>query len=395
MSVINKLLSEMDKRESVEHGKYVPPVKKSRLNLILGILVAVIALLVVMITVYKYQDLEQQVKAKLLVAQEIAQQKQEKQAPRTQENTLSNKAQPLNEELATTNTNIKEDNNTSVKEEINNKVNEGGEPLTKSASAKEPQIISLVNSNSARAIKEDASDKQKLESTNKVEEIVFDNSANIEYLPVEDFTQEKAKSMKISSSKLTLAQELAIYHKDVNAAIAQGNKKGAVASLKSILSRKPSDIKARERLASIYYGEGNIVEVAKVLNKGIELTPHHYDYRLYLARAYASASQNELAIKVLRQANPPINGNVDYYATLATLARNSGDFASAEYAYQKLSTLKTSEGRWYMGLGIVLEQQKKKDKALAAYKKALGLYLSSSSSKFVKQRIKVLGSSDE
>ena len=132
-----------------------------------------------------------------------------------------------------------------------------------------------------------------------------------------------------------------------------------------------------------------------MLNKGIELTPHHYDYRLYLARAYASASQNELAIKVLRQANPPINGNVDYYATLATLARNSGDFASAEYAYQKLSTLKTSEGRWYMGLGIVLEQQKKKDKALAAYKKALGLYLSSSSSKFVKQRIKVLGSSDE
>lgn len=206
-------------------------------------------------------------------------------------------------------------------------------------------------------------------------------------------TRKPTSFIKVTKKNLSIDEQATLYRRDAERAISRGDTKGAIESYRQVLTVKPTDSKARERLSGLLFGSGNVLEAVKVLEQGIRLAPAHYDYRLYLARIYAGAGRSAEAIKVLSQATPPVNGNVDYYATLASLARDSGDYVVAEQAYRKLALAETRDGKWYLGLAIVQEKQGRTKEALPAYRNAGQLYLSKTSRDFVQKRIRVLEAS--
>ena len=379
MSVIQKMLTEVDKRDKKEHGVYVTPNKKqSKLKLVLLAVFLVLFCVVLVGATIKFLP-------KFLHEEEINNSESLIQIANSQ----AEEVKP--QEIKAQEVSVNENKNLEVSQVENKVTNEEKANESKNlASTVEDKKSEVINKEETVLNHQETQKNktQEVKNTNTQEnnqdEIVFDESENIEYMDNESSSNEveptpivnnTAPTLSIKKRKLTKEEEIAFERKAVNRAIAVGDKDGAIKSLRSILSKNPADI-----------------EAIRVLSRGIELSPNHYDYRLFLARIYVYQNNYARAIDVLMKGNPPVNSNVDYYATLATLTRNVRDYKNAEYAYRKLSTLPGNDGKWYMGLGIVLEQQDKKTEALKAYKNASRLYLSASSKKFVNDRIKLLGS---
>ncbi|WP_019000677.1 tetratricopeptide repeat protein [Succinimonas amylolytica] len=224
-------------------------------------------------------------------------------------------------------------------------------------------------------------------------EIIIDDNAPENFVIVEEprVQARNSPSMRVKQKKLTPKEEADLLRKEAENSLLRGDNTGAIKSYEVLLKKNPGDSRTREKLASLYYGKGRSLDAIKTLDRGIILDPAHYDYRLYLARIYSAQGQDSQAIKVLRQGNPPARGNMDYYATLAGLARKNNDYPEAIRAYQKLASAEKQDGKWYLGLAISLEETGKVREALDAYRKASALYLSAQSRSFAEQRIGVLG----
>ncbi len=413
MSVIHKVLNELDKREnSTDHATYVPPAKNSSKTIVLAVVMgAMFIALVVVIALYIMH------KQTLLAAPDVSTTPRPQVTPSvatptpapvvtqtpTEVTPANNEvvakvtapAVPASDPAVATSTTVATvpANEAVTQTEIkpSEPVKEAQPQTTQTAS-----VASLAKPTPAEPKKEVAPVQNEPVADSEPEEEIANLDGNQDYYeePVyeEPAPVVKPKILKVKKTKVSGKEDIELDRRRANNALATGNIQGAIEAYKILLSKAPTDTKAREKLASLYFGSNHYYEAIKVLNKGIELTPQHYDYRLYLARIYSSQNQKPLAIKVLSMANPPAIGNMDYYATMAALARDINDNVTAEKAYRKLSSTTTKDGKWLMGLGIVLEKQGKPQQALSAYRQASNLYLTVASQKFVHDRIQVLES---
>jgi MSHA biogenesis protein MshN len=105
-----------------------------------------------------------------------------------------------------------------------------------------------------------------------------------------------------------------------------------------------------------------------------------------------SNNHNLEAIKVLRaQPVPAIDQDLEYYALLAALLQETGQFAAAAQAYAGLLKLRPETAIWWFGLGVSMDQTGDFDQARNAYRKALALPgLSADVQKYVQSRLQVL-----
>lgn len=378
MSVINNVLNELDKRDaSSTHGKYQAKARKGLWQIILIIAVALMFVLLCFIVIYRFVYVDSNNISNIQIESTV-------KAP------VKNVDNTANEEK---NNDVAESNVNNAKDlEVKGTIKEQA-TVTVDKNIQEQYDSSVNNAkNNTQNVLDLNIENEKIKS------IAKDESPNDDYAEEQFFIEElpnpeptiKQSYIKVTEKKFTGQQEIEYERKQANTAMAKGNPSGAIDAYSSILAKNPRDYNAREKLAALYYGKDKTLDAIKVLDRGIELSPEHYDYRLYLARIYSSINQNSQAVKVLALGNPPVEKNVDYYATLATLARNNGDNTIAEQAYRKLSTISGKQGKWYMGLGLVLEEQKKFNEAKIAYLKSKNLYLSTASKNFVEQRIKYL-----
>lgn len=386
MSVINKVLNELDKRESSSrYGKYKAPEKNSRVSLLL--IVTTICMFAVAGGIFAYRYAWLANKDKEVAKNYPISENQDKSinansADISQNTSLENTNQQVADNLAIEQNKLK----TAVIEENKPKENIISSQVAKVDDGK----ISEVSIN--KDIKKE-NQKEKITPDADNQDAYAEENFYVEEVPLEETIQESKKSyIKVTEKKLTGKEEIALERKQAIIALSKGDKASAIEAYRSILAKSPRDVNAREKLASLYYASNQTIEAVKVLDRGLELTPEHYDYRLYLSRIYASENQNSQAVKVLVMGNPPVKQNVDYYATLATLARNIGDNSTAESAYRRLTSVSGKDGKWFMGLGLVLEKQNKFLEARNAYQKANSLYLSVASKNFVAQRLKRLES---
>ncbi|MGN1394752.1 MAG: tetratricopeptide repeat protein [Succinivibrionaceae bacterium] len=365
MSVINKTLTELNKRNSSNvYGKYTPTNSRS-----INMKIVFLCLVILILVVYNVW---------LFYVKTFDENKEINNKEQVSKNIVATK--PLKQEII----------NISHASNVSN--------VTSSIVDKEEKVVENVISNKEKEInvKEDIklNVKNNLprvennintydEQVDKALDINFEKNIN-EY--------EKPSKIKVVAKKLSKEEIIELNFRKANSALVKGDKKEALQSLEDILKIEPNNIKAREKLASVYYGINNYTKAIELLDKGIRIQPNHYDYRLYLARIYSEIGDYQKAIKVLSLVNPPVASNVDYYAMLGNLARESNDFDTAVKAYRKLSTINTKEGRWYLGLAIVLEKKGNNTEALENYKRATNLYLSSASMQFANKRIKYLES---
>lgn len=424
MSVINKALKELNKRNSGdEYGKYVPPEKSAfSFNKIALISLAVMGIAVLGAAgYYAYKMGEQSKQSGTKVQAETTKASQQASAEKQESDSGKDKKdsdismvaeQPAessvisekNEEdestqdnelivLAETEPSISENSVSSGETEdvpyldVNKK---SERKLVKNNTRNTDSVKKSVKTHSSTEAVNDSVIKPQAGAV--VDSYVYDaDNYVIEEQPViSEKSRSKPSSLKVSKSNMSPADQKAMYRSQALNYLGKGDSRKAVEAYKNVLAVDPRDIEAREKLAGLYYGQDNHAEAIRVLDRGIALTPTHYDYRLFLSRIYKAHGDNAKALKVLEKANPPVAGNIDYYATMASIARESGDYVAASKAYTALASTNTSDGKWYLGLGISEEKQGRHRQALEAYRKASTLYLSQSSRKFVEGRIKFL-----
>ncbi|MCG9739728.1 tetratricopeptide repeat protein [Shewanella insulae] len=149
---------------------------------------------------------------------------------------------------------------------------------------------------------------------------------------------------------------------------------------------------ARQHLAALYYGQGQLGEAKTVLEQGLALYPQEIDYALMLARVLEAQGDSQGALAVLGKIPDDHLLAKQKWVLQSHLAQQASEFSLAEESYRRLARVEPTQAKWWMGLAYALDSQQKYTSAKQAYGQALGLPgLSQQASDFVQQRLAQLG----
>ncbi len=368
MSVINKMLNDLDKRKQTEQsGVYVAPeTKTGRVPLVAACVVSAVLTAAVGVGTWYFAknsdanvaDSQPAKKAEVALREDEV----KKEQPVASEKTIGTPADdPAQSQSKPA-------------------------PIMKKATAIEAQ---------EQDVKEPSAVAKTPEELKELEDYVYgpDEPKSVQDTRGYEKSEPRKESViRVTEARLSKAEESALDMKDAETAIARGDMKSAKKSLESVLAREPKNTEARKRLASLHFGTGDIARAKEVLLQGIKLDPTYSDYRLLLARILADQGKHKEALAALAAYSPKAEeGNIDYYASEAALAMDLKDTGLAVASYGKLTKIAPSEGRWWMGLAIAFERQGALSAAKSNYKKALAVGLPDASRAFAQKRLAELG----
>ncbi|MEM6250048.1 tetratricopeptide repeat protein [Shewanella vaxholmensis] len=200
--------------------------------------------------------------------------------------------------------------------------------------------------------------------------------------------------MAITEVKLTPKQLAKKRFTLASEAERDGKLKDAISYYEQTLALEPNMHEARKQLAALHYGQGQLAKASEVLQQGMLLFPQQLDFALLLARVQQAAGQADLALATL--ANIPDTHPLARQKWMAQsdLAQKLGQFSVSEEAYRQLLQQEPQQAKWWMGLAYALDSQQQFPQARQAYRTALGHRgLSAQASAFIEQRLTQLGDS--
>lgn len=152
--------------------------------------------------------------------------------------------------------------------------------------------------------------------------------------------------------------------------IQKGNINEGMRELKNTLSHYQGHAKAREILAGLLIKSGQNSDAAALLKKGIELHPEHSQFAKLYSRVLLEEGKTQAALQVLETNRPLLIQDPEYYAILAAVYQQVGQYQFASAIYNQLVAIQPNSGIFWMGLGISLEADGNSGKAIQAYKRA-------------------------
>ncbi|WP_279152149.1 tetratricopeptide repeat protein [Photobacterium iliopiscarium] len=233
--------------------------------------------------------------------------------------------------------------------------------------------------------------------TDHDEQSVYDDGYNNGYEQALAEAHQKQKKtsppikseLSIETVSLTPNELAKVEYLNAEKALDQQNSKQAALNLESALYYRPDWVMARQKLAALYYGRGNVQEAIATLERGLASQPNQADLRLTLAKLLINESQFQAALTVLEEQSGHMS--IQYLAMRAALAQQLNHNDVALFCYQKLIQRSPNDGRWWMGKAIVQERNQAINQAQVSYQKALNLgNISSSSQQFIQQRLNAI-----
>jgi len=191
-------------------------------------------------------------------------------------------------------------------------------------------------------------------------------------LVLEDTNTSSASSMNEAMVKqnLSLDNKHEEQLNDALDAIEDGNDPRAVDVLTQLLRDFPDSVDGRENLAGLYLEHGKIREANAVLDEGLARDSHNLRLVIVKSHVLVEQAHHREALKLLEPFNPDMTKHPDYYAVLAAIFNALGRTNEAGSLYQALLRMDPSNGQYYLGLGIALEQKHSIQQAIEAYKQA-------------------------
>ncbi|MEA3545495.1 MAG: tetratricopeptide repeat protein [Thermodesulfobacteriota bacterium] len=208
-------------------------------------------------------------------------------------------------------------------------------------------------------------------------------------VPVAEKTE--ASTAKVSKNKNRLSRDQQAHRAGLEQ-IQQGNLVAAEASFNQALIINPQFHNARLQLVRLLQQQTKRAKAEGALQQGLSLAPENTDFRKLYARLLLSDNRQDEAIKLLQaKPQPAVAQDLEYYALLAALYQESGQFVAASSTYGQLLQLRPQEALWWMGMAISLEQSDRSGSARDAYQKALQLSgLSPDLINYIQGRLQVL-----
>ncbi len=166
----------------------------------------------------------------------------------------------------------------------------------------------------------------------------------------------------------------------------------AESSFTQELLRNPEHVEARLQLFALLVQRSRLDQAEQVVREGLALDGKEYRLRKAYARLLVERQQGQSAIDLLVQRPlPTVAEDLEYFALLAGLLQDRGDYRQASGIYQQLLQVRPQQAIWWMGLGVSLEQSGDRKGAFEAYRQAQRLPgLRSDLQQFVSNRIELM-----
>ncbi|WP_258239832.1 tetratricopeptide repeat protein [Pseudidiomarina homiensis] len=204
--------------------------------------------------------------------------------------------------------------------------------------------------------------------------------------------EEKPKgTMQVERVELS-AEELAeVKLKQAREAMQKGERQRAGSLFEQVIALAPEHVAARSELAAYWYGRGQISSALAVLEQGLELQPQQSRWQLLYAKILLEGGAYQRVIDALGQINPNAGEAADLYQLRAAAANEVGRYASAAADYVVLAE-RTREGRWWLAAAVAFEDAQQSDAAMRSYQQALATdTLNADARNYAQQRLNTLG----
>jgi MSHA biogenesis protein MshN len=171
----------------------------------------------------------------------------------------------------------------------------------------------------------------------------------------------------------------------------QGRVAEAIDGYKRSLMRDAGHVPARRALVGLLLENKRIDEAQLYLQEGLSLNPDRSDYAMLLARIQVERGDLQGAHELLSGHAASATGDAEYLAFDAALLQRLGRHKEAVTGYQAALKLAPRAGLWWMGIGISLQAENRSAEALDAFRRARAVGgLSPDLLAFVDQRVKQL-----
>ncbi|WP_137165590.1 tetratricopeptide repeat protein [Salinimonas lutimaris] len=177
-------------------------------------------------------------------------------------------------------------------------------------------------------------------------------------------------SVTRTTEALSMADSLRM---QIGAALEHNEQAQAIQLLRELVVLEDNNPQPAKKLASVYYAQGQVIKAQAILDKQIRLHPADPSVRLMSARLLVKQNEPDQALQRLYDLPASAAPGTDYISFRAALAQEQGRLAQAMSDYHQLVAQDSQNARWWLGLGIVADQQNQNSVAQAAYQHALSL----------------------
>lgn len=202
---------------------------------------------------------------------------------------------------------------------------------------------------------------------------------------------DKPRSLAIEKVQLSLEQQKDLLQQKARKAESTGNLHQAVSHWQQLRQLEPSSSQAYLELSRLAQVQRNDAGALQILEQaraaGVQ------DPKLSMALAALALKQQDWA-KALSylQYEPDIFNYTDFYALKAAALQKTDQHPQAVQVFQQLARQQPEQARWWLGMALSYDAMQQNEQALLAYRQVAvnGFGLSATSLDYVKKRIAAL-----
>jgi MSHA biogenesis protein MshN len=202
---------------------------------------------------------------------------------------------------------------------------------------------------------------------------------------------DKPRSLAIEKVQLNPEQQKVLFRQKAQKAESSGDLNQAVSYWQQIRQAAPSDSEAYLELSRLAQIQRNDMGAVQILEQASIAGVN--DPKLSMALAALALKHQDWA-KALGylQYEPDIFNYTDFYALKAAALQKTSQHAQAVQVFQQLARQQPDQARWWLGMALSYDALQQQEQALLAYRQVAvnGLGLSAESLNYVKKRIAAL-----
>lgn len=162
-------------------------------------------------------------------------------------------------------------------------------------------------------------------------------------------------SIEKSSPSGNVGESAELEYRRALAVINQGRTAESLDVLRTALRLNAAHLAARQLLLKLLIENKQLDEADGVLRAGLALHPGQIAWAMSLARLQLDRGDLASAWKTLEHSLPAAGSSADYQGFAGHLLQRQGRIGEAVDCYRLATRLAPTEGRWWLGLGLVLE----------------------------------------
>lgn len=187
--------------------------------------------------------------------------------------------------------------------------------------------------------------------------------------------------------QMSPAQRTDYRYREALSLVSQGRQGEAQVALEAVLQLDPRHLGARQVLLALHVEAKHYAAAEQLLRDGLKLNLVPATYAMTLARLQVEQGDQAGALATLEQHASQAAGNADYAGFHGAMLQRANRHGEAIPQFQNALKLRPSQANWWLGLGISLQAEKRNVEAAQAYQRAKSSNLSPELQALVEQRL--------